>query len=234
MKIAVCDDETILRKNLVKDLKTCLSSDFVITEYNSALSLLKDYTTHDYDLLFLDIIMDKLNGFEAAKKIREIDTEVKIVFCTSSIDYITESYLIDANAYLIKPYKIEVLKSILDKLTKNEETLLLENGKGLNKVSLSKIIYIESEGRKLSVHLSDDAEPIEIYSKLSDLELKLPQPKFLRTHQSYIVNQDYITAVDSNSFVLTNGDSVLIRTKEKPQIVDKWFSYLAQKDLVTL
>ena len=126
MNIAVCDDNTIERKIIITVLHeyaTSHSLHFDITEYGSGMDLLYDIQEGvDYNLIFLDIIMDELNGIDVAYKIRETDTKSSIAFLTSSPDFAISSYDVDAAGYLLKPLSRTKAFSILDKVINVYET----------------------------------------------------------------------------------------------------------------
>ena len=114
----------------------------------------------DMELLFLDIYMKELNGMETARRIRELECKVPIVFLTSSRDFAVESYEVHASGYLLKPFEEEKLKDLLNRI----------------------------------LHLSDGTV-IVTAGKLVEMEERIHDKRFLRCHQSYLVNMDYIADI---------------------------------------
>lgn len=126
MHIAVCDDSMIERKiimNALYEYASMHSVHFDITEYDSGMNLLYDVQDgQDYNLVFLDIIMDEISGIDVAHRIREANSKSSIVFLTASPDFAVSSYDVDAVGYLLKPLETARAFAILDKVMRSCET----------------------------------------------------------------------------------------------------------------
>ena len=116
-KIAICDDEEIL----IKELRECLARysketgrEFCYFEYHDGTELLKNYQP-DFDLIFMDIKMEKMNGLKTAEEIRKVDGTVGLMFLTSISQYVWKGYEYEAVNYLLKPLKYGRLKMELDR-----------------------------------------------------------------------------------------------------------------------
>ena len=77
-----------------------------------------------------------------------------------------------------------------------------------------------------SVYHMESMEDVTVYEKLGEVEEKLEDPRFMRCHQSYIVNLDYVQDVDQNDFVLPDAERVPIRKREKKKILDQYKEYM--------
>lgn len=231
MKIAVCDDnkedllilkyalETYFKnKGKAKGLKIdcfLLNKDFQ-----------KNYIPGKYDLIFFDIYFSNENGFEIVKKMREKD-RVSIVFYSSSTDFVTDGYEVDAIGFLLKPLNISKLNNILDKFCKKEikRKLEIKSRKDYFYFYHEEIMYCESNGRKITIYLSNENDSFTFYGKLDDIEKQLNDSTFLRTHKSYLVNMNYIDTIDSKYFILKNEFKIPIRNKSYSSIVNKYHNY---------
>lgn len=150
LKIAVCEDEkeqrTLINEYLIKILdETSLS--YEIITFNSGEDLFNNYP-YDVDIFLLDILMDKLNGMDAARKIREIDDKnVEIIFTTSLVDYIQEGYEVRAYRYLLKPLKFEDLKrhmiSCINDISEKNKYIFIDGKSDTLKIKANDITYIE-------------------------------------------------------------------------------------------
>ncbi|HCP7039515.1 TPA: two-component system response regulator RgbR, partial [Clostridioides difficile] len=112
IKIAVCEDEKetqLLIEDYLENILKDISIEYEIQKYISGEELLES-NLKDIDILLLDIKMEKLNGMDTARKIREVDDEMEIIFVTSLIDYVQEGYEVRAYRYLLKPIELEELK----------------------------------------------------------------------------------------------------------------------------
>ena len=111
IRIAICDD-LYNERNMIQSLLTSIQNEeqkleFNITQYEEGEALLMDMEENlsEFDLVILDIYMDGINGMETARKIRENDINIPIVFLTASPDFALESYDVNAFGYLLKPVK---------------------------------------------------------------------------------------------------------------------------------
>ena len=138
LKIAVCDDEQKQIEYLSSVGSAWISQKCHVAEirtYTSAKSFLFDYSEEkDFDILLLDIEMPDMNGMELAKRVREGNHRVQIVFITGYPDFMSEGFEVEALHYLMKPVKKEKLFAVLDKAVENlgrkEESLVLETENG--------------------------------------------------------------------------------------------------------
>ena len=121
MKIALVDDEVIQLKRihelLSAELQTKLSqTPHWIDSYRSGQSFLDHWTAGQYDVIILDIFMGGITGVEVAKVIRHTDMNVKLVFCSPSNEFATESYEVTAQYYLLKPATQGSITNMLQRL----------------------------------------------------------------------------------------------------------------------
>lgn len=223
IKIAICDDSYIdaeIMKSFLKDYYEKKNSFCEISIYSSGEELIDTYQSdgNKYHLLFLDIYMKQLNGIETAAIIRKFDEHVKIVFCTVSLDHAVDSYDVFAYGYLLKPFDVSKLRTILDKFTKtilgNEVSYIRVKSEYANRlVALSDIVYIESNDKVLYIHKKHN-EIVKTYAKLSHIEEQLGNKNFLRCHQSFIVNLSYVTGIEESEFKTVLREKVPIRKKD--------------------
>lgn len=117
MKIALVDDEQrqldILRDTLTAALADLGFDAENIECFTAGDAFLDSMEANKYDIILLDIYMNNLNGVDVARKIREIDEDVALAFCTSSNEYASQSYEVDARYYLQKPISKEKVAAML-------------------------------------------------------------------------------------------------------------------------
>lgn len=121
MKIAVCDDEEIFSMKLKKYLEQYYNSiDLIIDVFKSGEDFIRKIKslTDRYDIVFLDIEMSPIDGIETAKKLRENNKDVIIIFLTSHGEFATDGYEVDAFRFLIKPVQEVKLKRALQDVQK--------------------------------------------------------------------------------------------------------------------
>lgn len=171
------------------------------------------------DLLFLDIQMPRMTGWQL---LQTLPVRPLIVITTAYRDYALESYEFDVLDFLLKPINFERFRKTIEKYHQRR-TMPIEIPPSLSdsyeqsykyfkvnremkKVFLKDILYIES--LKDYVRIKTDKESLITYQRISYLEEKLPEDKFLRVHKSFIVAIDKVTSLASNS--------VKIKEKEIP------------------
>ena len=211
-KIAICDDEESDRDYL-KDLlnKWAINNSHLlnIDTFSSAESFLFHYEeTKDYDILLLDIEMGLMDGVSMAKKIRQDNDAVQIIFITGYSDYIAEGYEVNALHYLIKPVKEEKLFSVLEraieKVNKNDVVLNLETANGMVRVPIYQIRFAEVFGNYVTIHAYDD---VVVKMTLNELE-KILDERFYRVGRSVIVNLNEVSRVTRTEIKLLDGTSI--------------------------
>lgn len=235
IKIAICDDSSIdaeIMKSFLEDYydkKHCFCE---ISIYSSGEELIETYQNagNKFHLLFLDIFMNQLNGIETATLIRQYDDNVKIVFCTVSLEHAVDSYEVFAYGYLVKPFDVSKMRALLDKFTKNvigEEInyIRIKSDYADRLVVLSDIVYIESNDKVLFLHKKNH-EVIKTYGKLSGVDDQLNKKNFLRCHQSYIVNLDHVTGIEDTDFKTVLREKVPIRKKDFYKFREAYQQYL--------
>lgn len=229
MNIAVCDDN-LLDIELTVDLLEYYFSDKSVTlnidRYKNGANLI--YEVEDgqlYDIIFLDIFMDKLLGIDVAKTLRDINFNGEIIFLTSSSKFAVDSYDVQASGYLLKPLCYDKLEKTIDKTIHDFDinTYRVRRRSNFVLIPYNEIIYVESNNSKCILHRKS-GEDYNIYKKLGEIEDELHDSRFLRSHQSYLVNMDYIIQAGSQ-FELSTGDSVLIRQRQLREIRTVYLDY---------
>ena len=208
-KFAICDDSpdmTSLVHQLTLKWADARSITAEINIFDSAEAFLFSYSeTKDYDILLLDIEMGGMDGVSLAKKLREENRYVQIVFITGYSDYIAEGYDVDALNYLIKPLKEGKLFEVLDKavvrIARGEKMLTLELPEETVKVPLIEVKYLEVIKNYVTVHADED---YTVRKTLGEFESLLDE-NFYRTGRSYIVNLRYVRKVTKTEIYLRDN-----------------------------
>lgn len=229
MRLAICDDNELERGFLQGLLKKYFSEAAIgceFTLYDRGTTLYYDITDGmEFDIIFLDLFMEDSFGLTVAKKLRELSYGGRIIFCTASADYALESYSVYASGYIVKPYRIKDIRHTLDRLLPEYQrgSYGLVQKSAVKFIPLNEIMYVESSNTKCILHRVD-GRTYNVYKKLGEIEAELDDARFLRCHQSYLVNMNYVSEAD-DSFLLQNGDKVLIRAKSKKMILQKLLEY---------
>lgn len=210
--IAICDDSDIDRKYVTDLVYTWAeqAGHSVQTElFDSAERFLFRYAERsDYDILLLDIEMGDMDGVTMAKKLRQDNDIVQIIFITGYSDYISEGYEVSALHYLMKPVHgaklYEVLDRAAEKLAKNEKVLYLEAGGEMVRIPVYKITHAEVFGNYVSIYAGEN---ITVKMTLRELEQELDE-RFYRVSRSAVVNLGCIRRVTKKEVLLEDGTAL--------------------------
>lgn len=168
-----------------------------------------------YRIVFLDINMEGTNGIETVKEIRKRTSELYVIFVTAFITYAIEGYKYDVVRYLLKGNDnfegllTECIDAILNKINFQVEVREFDFVEGKKNVNLEKIYYIESNLHKVVFWIKEESlERFSLYEKLNRIEEKIKNQKFIRIHQSYLVNMKHIISIKNYKTVLDNGEEL--------------------------
>ena len=216
MRVALVDDTPEELQIISRIIEEELPQVDVFT-FSNGESFLENWESNSYDLILLDIYMGNLLGVDVARKVRETDLDVRIVFCTTSNEFASESYEIGANYYLQKPVSAisfqRMLKMIrLDDYEKNR-FITLPDGQ---KIVLRNITYTEYFNHSIIIHSKKRAD-LQTRMSQTDWENLLSEYRFLYPcSKGIVVNFYEVEKHDDGMFFLTNGEMVPIsRRKSK-------------------
>jgi DNA-binding LytR/AlgR family response regulator len=227
LRIALCED-TPSDAETLKVLIELSNTPFTLDTFPSGEALLEVFAKGGYDLVFLDVYMGALSGIQTAEKIRDVDTQVPIVFTTTSEDFTREGYRLNAYKYLLKPIVEEDVLDALELATLKRDkaqgaTLAIVTDNIPVVIPLSDIIYIEALNRRSQIYTMTEAYATTM--TIEDLYKLLPSPRFLRSHRSFIVNLDHVDEV-ADDFIMDNGSIAYIAVKSHRKIKHAYDDYL--------
>ena len=236
MRIAICEDNEI-HLDILEHLLTRYFSErpihFELVPYQYGMNFLYDMEEGAYfDMAFLDIYMEDTMGNQIAHKLRAMGYQGKIIFLTASSDFAIESYDVDASGYLLKPLDYGKLEMVMDRITRNiaPSTYQIRHRTTVTKLAYHEILYIESNNSKCILH-TESGESYTVYKTLNTIEKELGDRRFLRCHQSFLVNMDHIKQI-GKQFLLSNGDYVPIRQRGVKAVRQAYIDYIASKSAV--
>ncbi len=198
MYVGICDDNA----NDLNKVKSIVSHalfdvcDINIITYSTGEDVLRHIEKGDFncELLLLDIFMEPVDGMSVAEYIRENSIDVDIIFVTNSVEHVYEGYTYKAFAYILKDSMSEKLpvaiRRYVEEISSAEEYLNITSDGAIRHVPISKILYIQSDARKLNLYLKNQV--ISFYGKMSEVEELLADKGFVRIHQSYMVKMNMV------------------------------------------
>ncbi|MDF2870145.1 MAG: two component transcriptional regulator, LytTR family [Anaerocolumna sp.] len=215
MRIAYCDDEKVqyvYLKELIDKWEIKQEKKCEISVYQSAEEMLfENQGTFSFDFILLDIELDKMNGVELARNIRQADKNVTIAFLSNSKEYVFEGYEVGAVRYLLKPLTETQLFPLLDRVQSllKEEADYIIIGVDREKIKLNTedINYVEALGHYVRIHTTDQVYEVKI--NMNEMEKQLTKG-FVPTHRSYLVNLNCIEKITRTACIINTKETVPI------------------------
>lgn len=231
IRIAVVEDDDKSRALLVEHLRRYEAEhglSFEVSTFADGRDILTKYRPI-YDIVLLDIQMEHVDGMTTAKRIREVDQDVVLVFITNSPQYAIGGYQVAALSYLLKPVPYgalsEELGRCLDQVAKRERGfLLLSVGTEQHRVNVADILFVESIKHRLVVHTTQ--RDFSLVGSLTSMEAELAEKDFFRSNNCYLVNLRHVTGVQQSSCVLNGGHDLTISRPRKKAFLAALSDYL--------
>ncbi len=228
----IVDDESVAREVIETHLSK-IPGITLMGSYNNAMDALICLREQTIDLVFLDINMPHISGISFAKSIPK---NIKIIFTTAYREYAVEGFELQAVDYLLKPISFDrILKAVTMyheiytnlhqhelKPPQDHEFMFVRADRKMIKIDFDDIIYIESYGDYLKIHLA--LETIVTRETISAIEAKLPAKKFLRIHRSFIIALKHISSFTHEEIIIDNKALSISRSykKEVLDILEKF------------
>ena len=236
MKVAICDDEKLFRDELEKLLYRFsfeYNIDVSIDTYSSGEELIwaLNHSSKNYDLIFLDILMEGQNGIETAKEIRKIDMKVLIAFLTSTVEFALDGYEVKALSYMVKPITYEKLQKIALEVYETQydanNVFTFSINHALYSIPFIDINYFEVDKRVIYVNAikNKHIEDKGFYKKIDDLAKELEQHHFIKSHRSYLVNLKNIMSISAKEIVFVNNQTAPISRSLYKDVKNRFLEY---------
>ena len=204
INIGICEDELHYRvniKDMLGDILSTYSINYKIYEFSSGEELLSNYPK-DLDILIMDIQMKIINGMDTARKIREFDQNLEIIFMTSFSEFMQEGYEVKEYRYILKPIsERKISRNILpciNEIMKKKNNYLTINVKNyVDRIKIDSIVYIETDRPNILIYTNDNKYTTKM--SISKIDKILREHGFFRCHNSYIVNLKLVESMNSNT-----------------------------------
>ncbi len=216
--VAVCDDleEACLdQSRKIADYGVRRRVELTVETVLSGEELLTRWTPGRWDLVFLDVYMEGLDGVETARQLREREPGCSLILATTSMDHGLESFELEALDYLVKPFAQQDVDAAMDwflrKRSSDLQMLSVAPEGGAGDVRLADILYVEMQRHTAAVHTLDGV--YDLRKTMEILEQELADRRFYRCHRSYLVNLDWVRQMLRRDFEMENGDLVPVSAK---------------------
>lgn len=240
IKAIIIDDEPDSIDLLKLELKQHCPQVEITATYTSSLKAVNDIEKLQPDVLFLDIEMPAMNGFELLEKILHLNFSV--IFITAYNQYALKAFRFNALDYLVKPIDATDLidaiakaekriKPTADQLNLVQKQLrgelptkiAIPGNTGISFVDLNEILYVEASNNYSKLLLTDK-RMFTVSKTLKDVQEVLEESHFLRVHRQYIINLNHVKQFNRNESILTmvNGDHIPVARNQKERLVEKY------------
>lgn len=207
IKYIIVDDEHIAH-DIIKGYCDNLPNLVLVKSCYDAIEAIEYIQNNSVDLIFLDLNMPKLKGFEF---LRTVQNPPNVIVTTAYQEYALEGYELNILDYLLKPFSFERFLKAINKVNTNkntldsvqtleEESLFLKTNKKHIQVKIETILFIEAERNYVKV-VSTNNE-IQVRGKISDINNLLPENNFIQIHKSFIVAKKHIQEIEGNRVVI--------------------------------
>lgn len=233
MKVAICDDSAQDAELICALLREHFDKNGFIGElhtFASGEALAEAFAETSFDVVFLDIYMEGMNGLKTAERLRALDPGFSLIFITSSTDHALDCFSLGTDGYVVKPIQREDIDRAFSKcrdvFLKNGRFIEVPSDRTKRKIPLHKIQFMEVYGKEVLVHTRK--ETIKTSVPLDELEKMITGP-FLRCHRSYIVNLNYVEALQPDDFLMRDGSLVPLRQRGRAELRDAYADFLSDR-----
>ena len=240
MNVVICEDDlshlkeierTVIRwrEETGRDVlcKTFLSSEELLEQWEKGVAI---------DLLFLDIqIPGEIDGMSLAKRMRQTDLAMSIVFVTNYTSYVYEGYTVNAMRFLRKPVQREEIRDCLDIAYRQHailkrDSIAVDARNGQFVLRFCEIVYIEACSHYLRIHLSHTDAQVELRAKLSQFAQRLPGQLFVQCHRGHLINVMHIRKYTNREVTLSSGETLPISSARLPALTAAFYQYYQRND----
>lgn len=234
MRIGICEDILAHAQTLTEQIDAY----FMERGYIHEIAVFKDGASLRgasgvFDLLFIDWKLPDTDGLSLAQEMRKRDPAPTVIFISAYKEYVFDSFEAAPFRYLLKPVSDEVIVKTLDSFLEffdRDCTIAIPTPEKQHFLRLRDIIYIESDKKHAIVRFNaPETAAYNFYEStksLAELSEVIRNPRFFRTHKSYLVNMDYIKNVEANVITLNVGEQVALSRRNKAAFERAYNEYL--------
>ena len=213
IRFAICDDEPLMAHELSNQLAQYMDergiAGYQVSSFSGGGALLE--SGGGFDVIFLDIQMERPDGLETAKLLRRRGDHSLLIFVTVLRECVFDAFEVEAYGYLLKPLEAGQFRRTMDRVLKRlgeqaGRSMVVQRGTDCAVVVLSEIVYCEVQGRKVYIHRADGTV-IDYYDRLEELERRVDR-RFFRCHRSYLVNLEHLRGYRDGNAYMDDGRAI--------------------------
>ena len=219
LRVAIVEDETEAKEVISAHLKRYCGEKnipYQLVWYNNGLDFLAVYNKN-FDVVLLDIMLPDINGMETARKLRDMDNSVALVFVTNMAQFAVSGYEVNAFDFVVKPVTYGNLSLKLDRalphFIKETQRVSIYSPDGTRIVPVSEIKYVEVMNHRIVWHTTEG--DLSLCGSLKKAEEQLPPSDYCRINNCYIVNLKYVTSVGAQTIVCAGDELSVSRPRRR-------------------
>lgn len=233
IKFAICDDEPQMAQEIANQLASYMKEtdiDYSVDCFSSGYALLK--SSDEFSIVFLDIQMERPDGMETARLLRQRDSRSLLIFVTVLKDRVFDVFPLEAFDYLLKPLDRGRFRRTMDRALRwlerdGAKNLVIQRGSDCQVVLLSDILYCEVLGRKVYLHKKDGIV-VDYYDRLEDVE-QCVDSRFFKCHRSYLVNLDYVSGCQEGQVLLPHGKRIPVSRLRERELTQALLRHMKER-----
>lgn len=232
VQVAIVEDNNQFRQQLTDFLNRFSEEENISIAYESFHDGMAFVTPFQpkWDLIIMDIEMPLLNGMDAARKVRESDPDVPLLFITSIAQYAMEGYSVGALNYILKPlhynrFRTEMNRVLRILASRSDDHLTIKTSEAIYRIPLQSVTFIEVYNHTLLYHTTDRDYSSTGKTSITSLESELSGKGFFRIHKSYLVHMKHIASVEKNQVILQDGTRLDIGRDRKKDLMNALMIY---------
>ena len=230
IQVAIVEDDASARAR-IRECLDYVSAEtqivFDITEFVSGHAFIGQYVP-GFDIVFMDIEMPGMNGMDAARALRKMDSNVVLIFVTNLAQYAISGYEVDALDFILKPinkysFALKVKRAVARTTKHTDDYITIKTDGGLHRERIAAIKYLEIDGHYV-VYYTASGTYTE-YGTLKDAEAKINRPHFVRCNRSFLVNLRHVSSVQKD-IVIVGGDELIISRPQRKAFLEALTEYM--------
>lgn len=231
MRILICDDEVRYIQPLRKCLEQYMAEHNIPSEITETVAPQKILLSKEvYDIAFLDIQMENVDGLTLAKELRQRNRKTALFFITNYEGYQDNAMDLQALRYFKKPFEPDRLVAGLDKALEYIDgayvDVFLYSGGVQQRVLVDDILYLTLDGRKVAIQTVKSR--FLVTGKLEEWIERFPHTFFRHPHKSFLVNLHHVDRYAYSELQMSDGTRIPIAPKKQPEFRRTWFEYIGR------
>ena len=232
MLIAICDDSKTDAEKIRFSLMD-ITDELEMSYFPTGSELIESVKKGNaYSIIFQDIFLEKENGMDIARAVKELSPDTQIIFCTSSTDYAIDAFKVQAVDYLVKPCEENDIVKAFARVSLRINSqysvpIVINSGKEIHVFHSKNVIKIESD-RHYTIIYSENGKKERLHSNFTEIA-ELFDKDFIELRRGLLVNPNYIDKISGANVSLTDGSSYTLPKAKKDFVTAKYIEYITDK-----